>query len=404
MGHDHGHHHPDPSQPVDDNGTPLLTSSQRYKDTVRVTLIGSVIDFLLGVGKIAVGFISQSQALIADGIHSLSDLVTDFAVLYAAKHSHQEADEEHPYGHGRIETVVTVGLGIALMGVAVGIMIDATNRLFNPDTLFQPGALALSIAIISVFAKEAIYQYTMVIARRYRSNMLKANAWHSRSDAISSIIVVVGIIGSMAGLTYLDSIAAIGVGIMIAKIGWDLAWSSIKELIDTGLEAERVKEIEENILAVDGVTTLHILRTRQIGADALVDVHIQVDPYISVSEAHYISETVRSKLIKKVEEVIDVMVHIDPEDDEDVPATIEKLPLRQEMMKKMEAAWKDVEEAKQIESVTMHYLEGKIQIELLLPLAILHNAQPDAEKAVEQRFKQALSEVKEIERVSVHYH
>jgi cation diffusion facilitator family transporter len=404
MGHDHGHHHPDPSQPVDDNGTPLLTSSQRYKDTVRVTIIGSIVDFLLGVGKIAVGFISQSQALIADGIHSLSDLVTDFAVLYAAKHSHQEADEEHPYGHGRIETVVTVGLGIALMGVAVGIMIDATNRLFNPDTLFQPGALALSIAIISVFAKEAIYQYTMVIARRYRSNMLKANAWHSRSDAISSIIVMVGIIGSMAGLVYLDSIAAIGVGIMIAKIGWDLAWSSIKELIDTGLDAERVKEIEENILAVDGVTTLHILRTRQIGADALVDVHIQVDPYISVSEAHYISETVRSKLIKEVEEVIDVMVHIDPEDDEDVPPTIEKLPLRQEMMKKMGAAWKDVEEAKQIESVTMHYLEGKIQIELLLPLAILHNAQPDAEKAVEQRFKQALSEVKEIERVSVHYH
>jgi len=404
MGHDHGHQHADPSQPVDDNGTPLLTSSQRYKDTIRVTIIGSIVDFLLGVSKIIVGFISQSQALIADGIHSLSDLVTDFAVLYAAKHSHQEADEEHPYGHGRIETVVTVGLGIALMGVAVGIMIDATNRLFNPDTLFQPGALALSIAIISVFAKEAIYQYTMVIARRYRSNMLKANAWHSRSDAISSIIVVVGIIGSMAGLVYLDSIAAIGVGIMIAKIGWDLAWSSIKELIDTGLDAERVKEIEKNILGVDGVTTLHVLRTRQIGADALVDVHIQVDPYISVSEAHYISETVRSKLIKRVEEVIDVMVHIDPEDDEDVPPTLEKLPLREEMMKKLEEAWKDVEEAKKIDSVTMHYLEGKIQIELLLPLAILHNAQPDAEKAVEQRFKQALAAVKEIERVSVHYH
>ncbi|MDH5600402.1 MAG: cation diffusion facilitator family transporter [Gammaproteobacteria bacterium] len=404
MGHDHSHQHADPSTPVDDNGTPLLTSSQRYKDTIRVTIIGSIVDFLLGVAKITVGFIAQSQALIADGIHSLSDLVTDFAVLYAAKHSHQEADEEHPYGHGRIETVVTVGLGIALMGVAVGIMIDATSRLFNPDTLFQPGALALSIAIISVFAKEAIYQYTMVIAKRYRSNMLKANAWHSRSDAISSIIVVVGIIGSMAGLTYLDSIAAIGVGIMIAKIGWDLAWHSIKELIDTGLEAERVKEIEENILGVDGVTTLHILRTRQIGADALVDVHIQVDPYISVSEGHYISETVRSKLIKEIEEVIDVMVHIDPEDDEDVPPTLEKLPLREEMMKKLEAAWKDVEEAKKIDSVTMHYLEGKIQIELLLPLAILHNAQPDVEKVVEQRFKQALAEVKEIERVSVHYH
>ena len=399
-----GHDHANPSQPVDDKGRPLLTSSQRYKDTVRVTLIGSVIDFLLGVAKIIIGFISQSQALIADGIHSLSDLVTDFAVLYAAKHSHQEADEDHPYGHGRIETVVTVALGLALIAVAIGIMYDASTRLFNPETLFTPGMLALSIAIISVVSKEAIYQYTMVIARRYRSNMLKANAWHSRSDAISSIIVVVGILGSMAGLTYLDSIAAIGVGLMIAKIGWDLAWSSIKELIDTGLEAERVQEIEKNILDVDGVTTLHILRTRQIGADALVDVHIQVDPYISVSEGHYISETVRAKLIREVEEVVDVMVHIDPEDDEEVSPTAGKLPLREEMMKKLEAAWADVEEAKKIDCVTMHYLEGKIQLELLLPLAILHNAQPGAEKGVAQRFNEALTGLDEINKISIHYH
>jgi len=401
MGHDHHHH--DSSHPVDDQGHELSRTSQRYKDTIRVTLIGSVVDLLLGVAKILVGFAAQSQALIADGVHSLSDLVTDFAVLYAAKHSHREADEDHPYGHGRIETVVTVGLGIALIGVSVGIMIDAAHRLFNPNTLLTPGMLALAVAIASVVAKEAIYQYTMVIAKRYRSNMLKANAWHSRSDAISSIIVVVGIIGSMAGLTYLDAIAAIGVGIMIAKIGWDLAWNSIKELVDTGLETERVKAIEENILGVDGVATLHILRTRQIGADALVDVHIQVEPYISVSEAHYISETVRSKLISEIEEVIDVMVHIDPEDDEQAPQ-YKKLPLRQEMLKKLESAWVNVEEAKKIDCITMHYLQGKIEIELLLPLAILHNAQPDAEIAVKERFVQALKDVEEIKKVSVLYH
>lgn len=398
MGHEHHH---DPA--VDDEGNTLLTSSQRYKDTIRVTLVGSAVDLFLGVAKIIIGFTAQSQALIADGVHSLSDLVTDVAVLYAAKHSHQEADEDHPYGHGRIETVVTVGLGIALIGVAIGIMIDATHRLFNPNTLFSPGFLALAIAVISVLAKEAIYQYTMVVAKRYRSNMLKANAWHSRSDAISSVIVVVGIIGSMAGLTYLDAVAAIGVGIMIAKIGWDLAWHSIKELIDTGLEIERVKEIEKNILGVGGVTTLHILRTRQIGADALVDVHIQVEPYISVSEAHYISETVRSKLIAEIEEVIDVMVHIDPEDDEHIPKH-EKLPLRREMLKKLELAWVGVEEAKKIDCITMHYLQGKIEIELLLPLAILHNAQLDAEKAVKGRFVQALANVEEIEKVSIRFH
>ena len=400
MGHDHSHNH-DPA--IDDKGNVLLTSSQRYKDTIRVTLIGSVVDLLLGVSKIFVGFAAQSQALIADGVHSLSDLVTDVAVLYAAKHSHQEADEDHPYGHGRIETVVTVGLGIALIGVAVGIMIDATHRLFEPNTLLSPGMLALVIAIISVIAKEVIYQYTMVVARRYRSNMLKANAWHSRSDAISSIIVVIGILGSMAGLAYLDAIAAIGVGIMIAKIGWDLAWHSLKELIDTGLETERVKEIEKSILNVDGVSTLHILRTRQIGADALVDVHIQVEPRISVSEGHYISETVRAKLIKEIEEVIDVMVHIDPENDEVAPQNT-KLPLRDEILQKMNSAWADVEEAKKIENITLHYLQGKIQIELLLPLAILHNDRADADKTVEQRLKQALTDVEEISEISVHYH
>ena len=400
MSHDHSHQH-DPA--IDDEGNVLLTSSQRYKDTVRVTLVGSVVDLLLGASKIIVGFTAQSQALIADGVHSLSDLVTDVAVLYAAKHSHQEADEDHPYGHGRIETAVTVGLGIALIGVAIGIMIDATHRLFNPNTLLSPGMLALVVAAISVISKEIIYHYTMVVARRYRSNMLKANAWHSRSDAISSIIVVVGIIGSMAGLTYLDSIAAIGVGIMIAKIGWDLAWHSIKELIDTGLDAERVEAIEKSILEVDGVGTLHILRTRQVGADALVDVHIQVEPYLSVSEAHYISETVRSKLIKEIEEVVDVMVHIDPEDDENIPEII-KLPLRQEMLLKIEQAWAGLEEAKKVENITLHYLQGKIEIELLLPLAILHNERPDLANEVEQRFKKALANVDEIAKVSLHYH
>ena len=395
------HDHHDLS--IDDQGNALLTSSQRYKDTIRVTLIGSVIDFVLGVAKIIVGFSAQSQALIADGVHSLSDLATDIAVLYAAKHSHQVADENHPYGHGRIETVVTVGLGVALIAIAVGIMVDATDRLFNPDSLFVPGMLAFIVAAISVLAKESIYQYTMVFARRYRSNMLKANAWHSRSDAISSVVVGIGILGSMAGLTYLDAIAAIIVGLMIAKIGWDLAVNSIKELIDTGLEKDRVAAIEKSILEVDGVGTLHVLRTRQIGSDALVDVHIQVDPYLSVSEAHYISETVRCKLIDEIEEVIDVMVHIDPEDDEHL-VNIAKLPLRDEILKKMEFAWEDIEESKEIEHITLHYLEGKIQIELLLPLAILHNMPPDAEKVVEQRFKQALASIEEINSISLHYH
>jgi len=347
-----------------------LKSSQRYRDTVRVTVVGAIFDTLLGVVKLAVGFIAQSQALVADGIHSLSDLVTDIVVLYAAKHSHQEADEEHPYGHGRFETLATVALGMALIGVAIGINIDAGMRLVNPSHEMQPGFGALLVALISIGVKEAIYHYTMAVAVRHNSNMLKANAWHSRTDAISSVIVVVGIAGSMLGYPYLDPIAAIGVGLMIAKIGWDLAWSSVRELVDTGLEQERLDAIRNAILDVDGVKSLHILRTRRMASEALVDVHILVDEQISVSEGHYISETVRLRVIKEIEEVADVMVHIDPEDDEVTPVYAD-LPLRHELQAQLKQAWQGLTAADYIDDITLHYLDGRIRLELTLPLSLL---------------------------------
>jgi cation diffusion facilitator family transporter len=170
---------------------------RRYREVRKVTLIGAVVDLVLGVVKIVVGYAASSQALIADGVHSLSDLATDFLVLFAAKHSHREADAEHPYGHGRIETVATVALGVALLAVAAGICYEAVARFLETETLPHPGALALVIALLSVASKEAIYQYTVRVARRLRSNMLHANAWHSRTDAISSIVVVIGVGGAM---------------------------------------------------------------------------------------------------------------------------------------------------------------------------------------------------------------
>jgi cation diffusion facilitator family transporter len=374
----------------------------RYRETIKVTLIGSVVDLLLGVFKIQFGFLSQSQALIADGIHSLSDLATDGIVLYAAKHSHTEADEEHPYGHGRFETVATVGLGIALLVVAIGISIDATLRLFNPEKLLIPSMGALIVAAISIVSKEAIYHYTMYVARKYNSNMLRANAWHSRTDAISSVVVLVGVAGSMAGLWYLDAIAAIGVGLMIAKIGWDLAWHSIRELVDTGLDAERVKAIREIILAVDGVVSLHILRTRRMAGEALVDVHIQVAPHISVSEGHYVSETVRARIIKEIEEVADVMVHIDPENDEVTPPNT-GLPLRQELMAKLEDQWRGLDAASRIEEVTLHYLEGQIQVDLKLPLAILESDTKASRDALQAQFNTVAEKLDDISAITLSY-
>lgn len=355
--------------------TDAVDEHARYREIRKVTLVGALCNVLLAAAKIGFGIIGQSQALIVDGVHSLSDLASDMLVVLAAKQGSQAADDEHPYGHARIETAFTVGLGILLIAVGAGILLDAVHHLFDPNLLLHPGWLALGVAMASVIVKEALYWYTLHVAKGVRSNLLHANAWHHRSDAISSIIVIVGIAGSMAGLHYLDTLAAAGVSLMITKIGWDLSWHSIKELVDTGLEVDRVEAIRRCILSVNGVRTLHLLRTRRMGQDALVDVHIMVPPRVSVSEGHYISESVRSRVVREINEVTDVMVHIDPEDDEARPQGM-MLPLRDELMRTLEQAWREIPAARQIERVTLHYLDGKIAVEVLMPLAALKAVAP----------------------------
>ena len=376
-----------------------LTNNPRYLEVRKVTLIGSVVDFLLGVAKILVGLLAHSQALIADGLHSLSDLATDFVVLYAAKHSHREADEDHPYGHGRIETLTTVGLGITLIAVAFGIGYDATRRMNEPDLLLAPGMLALGVAFVSVIAKEIIYRYTRNAAVRLRSNMLMANAWHSRSDAISSIVVVIGVGGAMMGYPYLDAVAAIAVAVMIAKIGFDLVRASTKELIDTALEPEVVDAIRKEISKVEGVRALHMLRSRRSGGDALVDLHVQVDPCISVSEGHQIGDTVRRRLLKRIDEVTDVTVHIDPEDDERESLS-DKLPLRGDLVRELQRKWADIEGV-DAEHITLHYLRGKLRIDLELPLAVLE-AVPDTRGLID-KIERAAKELPEVDSVNVSF-
>lgn len=353
------HHHPPPprsSKPGD----------ERYQAIRNITLVGSVVNLLLAIGKIMAGLFSHSAALIADGVHSLSDLITDLFVVVAAKHSSREADEAHPYGHGRFETLATVLIGVALMGVAFGIAWDSINRLFHPEALLTPGLWALVIAVLSIVAKELLYQYTVRVAKRVKSEMLKANAWHHRSDSISSVVVVIGVAGTMAGLEYLDAIAAVVVGVMVAKIGWDLVRRSVYELVDTALEPEQVEEIRREILAVGGVRELHMLRTRRSGGDVLVDVHVIVDPTLSVSEGHYIGEKVRKRLLDCIEEVADVTVHIDPEDDEKMGPS-QKLPTRSQVRTQLEEVWGDNPLVAHIERINLHYLDGKLTVEIQLP-------------------------------------
>lgn len=362
-----------------------ISSQQHKQETNRITLWGVAVNLVLAVIKIAGGIIGQSQALLADGIHSLSDLASDAMVLIAVKHASEDADEDHPYGHARYETLATVALGIILIVVAGGIAYDAITRLENPDEIAVPALFTLIIAAISILSNEGLYHATHAVAQKIRSPLLEANAWHHRSDAISSIVVLVGIGATFIGYPVLDAVAAILVALMIAKIGLDLSRQSARELVDTALEPEMVKQIKQTILSVDGVRELHLLRTRRMGHNALVDVHIQAAPKLSISEGHHITECVETSLKDKFEAINDVTVHIDPENDE-TTADYKYLPLRKELLLTLNHEWAKHDVLKNIDDVTLHYLDGHVHVEASLPLRYLQ--QLDETNLLKQDFEE----------------
>jgi cation diffusion facilitator family transporter len=387
-----------------DSTTPAfldVTSPVRYRASRRVALVGLLTNALLVVGQVTAGIIGHSQGLVADGMHTLADLSSDLLVLYALKHSAKEADEEHPYGHARIETAVTLVLGVLLLLVGIGIATRAGLRIAGDIPFMAPAAITLWVSGFTILAKEGLYRYTLRTARRFDSDLLKASAWHHRSDAISSIIVFIGIAGSIAGVEWLDAAAALGVALFVAKIGIQLGWPAIRELVDTGLDKEQLLRIRRTILGVDGVRELHLLRTRRIGGRALVDVHIIVDEDISVSEGHYISEMVRTKLVNEVDVVADALVHIDPEDDtHSMPAR--DLPSRTAVHTQLKACFKDIDAAQHIERITLHYVGGRLRVELLMPLSVL--AQPADGTALATRFQQAVANEPLIDSLDLRFH
>ncbi len=346
-----------------------MNLAERYQITTRVTIVGAVLNFILAVFKIVIGSIGHSHALIVDGIHSFSDLLSDGLVVFAAKKGNQSPDDDHPYGHARIETAFAAVLGGILIAVGIGIVIDALERLTSGE-IVTPESMTIWVALLSVLSKEALYRYTLLYAERLNSPILKANAWHHRSDAISSIVVLVGIAGSMSGVPYLDAAAAVIVSMMIAKIGWEIAKESIEQLVDKGLDPEKVQFISTHITEIPGVRHMHMLRTRQMGAEALLDVHIEVAPQLSVSEGHRISDEVSKELTNEFPDISQVLVHIDPEDDEE-DSSCSHLPLRNEVLVDLEQLWGDIEQSKSIEDVILHYLDGMVRVQIIMPLSIL---------------------------------
>ncbi|MBU1777280.1 MAG: cation diffusion facilitator family transporter [Gammaproteobacteria bacterium] len=364
--HTHAHAHDksaafEPAHPV------------RFAAARKSTWVSIIINLLLTVMQVLGGYFGRSQSLMADGMHSFADLLSDVLVLFANRHGNKHADADHPYGHARIETAASLILGTSLTVLGAGLLISAGMRLQHPEQVQAVHPLSLWVAIFALAAKEGMFRYMLAVAQRVRSQMLVANAWHARSDAASSLVVIVGIVGNLLGYTFLDLVAAAVVGVMIAWMGIQFARDAMMELVDTGLAQEEVRAIRNTLKAVPGVMGLHELRTRKMADNALVDAHIIVDPRISVSEGHYIAEAARGAVLKS-HHVLDVMVHIDSEDDaHDRPNA--RLPQRHLLLAHLDSRLG--EPLPSSTRVVLHYLEGKVDAELLIDeafdLAVLRN-------------------------------
>ncbi|MBB5416949.1 cation diffusion facilitator family transporter [Paraburkholderia sp. JPY171] len=315
--------------------------------------------------QIIIGTIAHSQALVADGVHSLADLISDFVVLIANRHSGAKPDADHNYGHSRYETVASLFLGALLISVGVGMLWRAGTRLADLQNIPAVHMSALAVAVLVLVCKEALFRYMLREAKRVRSAMLIANAWHARSDAASSLVVGIGVIGSLVGLRLLDPIAAAIVGFMVARMGWTFGWDALQDLSDRALDETAAADMRALLMSTPGVRDVHEMRTRKMGDFALVDAHILVDPMISVSEGHYIAESARLRVLTD-KRVLDALIHVDPENDALAHPPVD-LPPRERVTAEVDAAL--AAGGLRAAAVNLHYLSTGLDVEVVLPAA-----------------------------------
>ncbi|MEO8804755.1 MAG: cation diffusion facilitator family transporter [Burkholderiaceae bacterium] len=287
------------------------TPAERAAAASRSTWVSVGVNLVLTITQVVVGVLAKSQGLIADGIHSLSDLVADFVVLFASHHSQKAADKDHPHGHQRFETAASLALGALLLGVGVGMLWAAFRKLEAPEAVPQVHIVALYVAGGALVAKELLFRYMLAVAKRVKSSMLVANAWHARSDAASSLVVGLGIIGNLAGYPILDPIAALIVGFMVAKMGWAFGWDALHDLMDRAVDEQEVEAIRKTLLDTPGVSSVHDVRTRKMGDMIVVDAHLEVDATISVESGHDIAVQARQRVMQR-HRVLNLMTHVDP--------------------------------------------------------------------------------------------
>lgn len=290
----------------------------REDEIARVTLTGSVVNLLLVGLKAVAGVAGHSAAMISDAVHSLSDFVTDIVVLVFVRVSARPQDDDHDYGHGKYETIATLFIGLALAAAAIGIVVSGAQKLaawLQGEDLQAPGMLALWAALASIVVKEILYQYTRIKGKKLDSPALEANAWHHRSDALSSIGAAIGIGGAILlgkRWTVLDPLASIVVGAMLVKVAWDLLGPSFSELTDSSLPANTENEMLEIICSVDGVEDPHNLRTRRIGNRVAAEVHIRMDGTRTLADAHEKASEVERRFRERFGPESHIIIHMEP--------------------------------------------------------------------------------------------
>jgi len=366
----------------------MTASSNDMK--ARVTLVGAVINLVLSALKIVTGLTLASPALVADGAHSLSDLASDIMVLWALRHARQGPDDDHPYGHGRFETLATLALA-AFLGVT-GIFIgwDGLSRLLSGEGSV-PGAWALAVVALSIGVKEALFRHTLKIGKQTGSALLQANAWHHRSDALSSVVALIGIGAAQLGFVWGDPLAALVIAAMLIKIGWGFGAEAAVELVDTQPPDDVRAALQACLSEIPGVLGERDLRMRRHGARTLADVSVMVDPSISVTEAHRIAEAARAHALAQIDALEDLVIHIEPAGHFDGFAA-QSAPLRAEIEDMILTLVQAHPMVRRIDQLRLGYFDEGLQIEALVELDL--TADPAlTEQQVTQTVAQALPEV-----------
>jgi len=361
----------------------------------RVVLVGAGINLFLSLIKGVVGLMTGSVALITDAGHSLGDLTTDIIAWFALRLSRQPRDANHPYGHGKFETMGTLSVSLFLIMTGAFLLSESIDAILHPT---PTGAWALSAAVVSVVLNEWLFRYSLRVARKIRSSVLEANAWHHRTDSLTSIVAFVGIGLNLIGLPAWEGWMAALISCFVAWIGVRMGYEAVQELLDHSVEPDLIGKLEKALGQIEGVVDIHELRARRMGGDVLVDLHVQVPPDITVSHGHKIADQVRARILAADPGVTEVLVHVDPEADDSYDISqVQEVDDPESLVRTVAGA---VEGVLSVSHVLCHFINRRLEIQL--HIEVEPTLQVLEASAIASQVRRALEEQAVIHKVDVH--